>query len=94
MARAGKGLYAPSGERRAYRVYQVYDVFLCVYACRRGCRRLTCLHGTQFPSGVQVPPKLSVKVKSWNVATPSLRPVQCRAGITVRRVVGVAGWRG
>ena len=94
MARAGKGLYAPSGERRAYRVYQVYDVFLCGYTCWRGCRRLTCLHGTQIPSGVQVPPKLPAKVKPWNVETPSLRLVQRWADITVRRVVGAAGLRG
>jgi len=46
-----------------------------------------------FP-GVQGPPKLSVKIKTWNVETPFLRPVQCRAGITVRRAVGVAGVRG
>jgi len=44
--------------------------------------------------GVQDPPKLSVKVKTWNVETPSLRLVQRRAGITVRRAVGVAGVRG
>jgi hypothetical protein len=78
MARVGKGLYAPSGKRRTYRVYQVYDVFPCVYACWRGCRILTCLHGTQFPSGVQVPPKLSVKVKrgTWEPRPFAL----CNAG--------------
>jgi hypothetical protein len=45
-------------------------------------------------TGVQVPPKLSVKIKTWNVETLSLRLVQRKAGITVRRVVGVAGLRG
>jgi len=85
MARVGKGLYAPSGERRTYRDYQVYDVFLSGYACWRGCGRLTCPHGTQFPSGVQVPPKLSVKVKAWNVAPQVLRPL---GRLTVRHAVG------
>jgi len=75
MARVGKGLYAPSGERPTYRDYQVYDVFLSVCACWRGCRLITSLHGTQFLSGVQVPPKLSVKVKTRNVAPQVLRSI-------------------
>ncbi len=45
-------------------------------------------------TGVQVPPKLSVKIKTWNVETPSLCLVQREAGITVRRAVGVTGLRG
>ena len=44
-------------------------------------------------SGVQGPPKLSMRIKMWNVETPSLRPVQSWAGITVRRAVGVATMR-
>lgn len=48
----------------------------------------------RFLTGVQVPPKLSAKVNPWNVETPSVRPVQYGAGITVRRAVGVVGLRG
>ncbi len=44
-------------------------------------------------AGVQGTPKSLIGSIMCNVLTLSLRPAQCRAGITVRRVVGVAGKR-
>ncbi len=44
-------------------------------------------------AGVQGASKSLIGSVMRNVLTLSLRPVQCRAGITVRRAVGVAGKR-
>ena len=60
-------------------------MFPRAYTCRRGYRWLTYLYGIQFPSGVQDPPKLSVKVETWNVAPQVLRPL---GRLTVRHAVG------
>jgi hypothetical protein len=73
MARVGKDLHAPS-VATDLRGLTGRSAFPCVYACWRGCRSLTCLHGTHQATGVQDPPKLSVKVKTWNVVPQVLRP--------------------
>ena len=92
MARVGKGLYAPSGKTD----------LRGLSGRRRASKRLHELERMQvtnvparnpISTGVQVPPKLSAKVETWNVGTQSFRPVQHRAGITVRRAVGKNGLR-
>jgi len=64
MARVGKGSYAPSVERRTY---LELAGLRCVSSCLRmwrGCRSLTCLHGTRFPPASR--PRLSCLMKDEN----------------------------
>jgi hypothetical protein len=93
MVRVGKGLNAPSASTDLRGLSGRRHVSQCLHVLER-------MQVTNVPvrdpnsSGVQGPPKLSMRIKMWNVETSSLRPVQYRAGITARRAVGEAGLRG
>jgi len=65
---------------------------LCLHGWR-GCRSRTCLHGTHLPPACRIHLRCLRWSNMQNVITPWLRPVQRRAGITVRRAVGDAGKR-
>lgn len=74
MARKFKESHAPSGEHPTYRGYQVEDMLLMCLHVWRGCRFLTCLHGTQQATGVQIPPKSFIMVDYAERGNPASPP--------------------
>jgi len=96
------GQYGESRQRilRIVNEYRLYVRVTRSKVCFPGFAHMERLQVSNVPVrepisiGVQVPSKLSDKVRMWNVETSSVHPVQHRVGITARRAVGLMRLRG